>query len=507
MKKILLAFFLVLVLALPVLADDIVGVSNTGGTYAAGDNSNGATWGAITCAVVYDDLSTAIDAMAGTDDDIIYIDPTDTLVRVTDFDAEVDTDGSSKTGGSLTIMSVGSVPATCILDGNDAVSTTAIFRHDEASVDIILDGVTIKDYTRNNGYAPIQVNAGGDPTFSNLIIDNVNMIRNDGGIQPIIIFLAQAFSPTLSDVIIQNCNYDATSAQLGAFLGGDDAGVDFVISDLTVRDCTIGGTYSFSAGAMVGGLYFPGDLAMSGTNSFSDIDITGSSQASWAFFRAADTSTAINISGTNTFDNIDLTIGTGGSNGIAATFQATTSIITGTLEIKNCDGACTSSNGIGIFGVYGNNHALTINADASFHDNDILTNWTSPSLCDGTIFASQGGDLTVIGASVYDNKATSGGGIRLGGWAQGTIAWCDIYNNQVRETSGKGAGIYSMLHGNTPNAHPCVHNIFNCRIYNNQADSGPGLQVEEADISAPLQTLTVNTYNNIFHNGSAGVTS
>lgn len=453
-------------------------VSGAGGTYAAGDGSDGLTW-----AKAYTTIIAAVTAMADVDDDVIILDPTEEFVQT----ATIATNLSAKTGGSLHIKSETEDSTSCIISGSPGGVAHSLFANNEIGLTTNLTGITFKDHTRTNGGCVLFFGQGGNFTLTDIVADNLGIVRVGTATNALIFAQAQTFVVTINGLVIENCTVDVTEALKGVFIGSDDSDVSFVISDLTIKDSSV--ETSGGAGGVKGGIYAQGNLTLSGTNLFQNISFTANTGNQYGMIYCLSTST-LTMSGSTIFDNVDYySAGDGHCFGQAITVSGAGSI-TGYLEAKNCD-AVTGNRVTGLFlSLYDNGDLDITGPEVYLHDNTGIK---------GILVGSQGGRFDIDKIKIYDNiGAMSSGGFRVGGWDGATLKNCLIYNNSVVGVVEGAGGGHIQLHASATVDSTVV--IDNCVFYNNSAGggNGDGLYISENDTSG--FNLTVTIRNSIFDN-------
>ena len=150
-------------------------VSVPGGTYAAGNNTDGSSW-----TNAYTSILSAVNSLSGTTDDEIILDPTDdfSLVYATRLEF-----ASPKTGGSVSIHSENNDPANCFISGDsdpedDGSGNWYLFRANDTGVSYSFRGITFRNHKRTDGGPPFlfsQLANGSTVTWSNLRFTNIQM--------------------------------------------------------------------------------------------------------------------------------------------------------------------------------------------------------------------------------------------------------------------------------------------------------------------------------------------
>lgn len=489
MKKailsVLAAAALVLGVSVPAWSD--ICVSVVGGTYAAGNDSTGAVWGDVTCDVVYDDIHQAIDSTTGTGDDVVWLDPTDNFTQT----SIINTSGSPKTAGSLTLKSVGEDDTACFITGFTGAS--GLFVHNDANYTMDIRGITFRNHTLTTDGVIISVTQGGDFSLSKCTLDNLQVSMATAGNGPILMINKAGITATLNDIEIRNCAYTAVNVKQGAFIGTVDDTVSLVISDINMHDNTIEATTS---GNIKGALYAEGGLTLSGTNYFQDNTVIGAGSNTYGMLYVAN---ALTMSGSTEISGNVITTNNGDLQGAVALLEdIVAGTITGTLTVHDNTVSIGTGNPVGFFVIYGNNSTVSLTGTANgvtpsieFYDNMV------PEV-DGIIAASQGGVIHLTRVSLHDNTMLHGA-IRLGGWAHGsTIQYCLIYSNTADPSTGNGGGIYHMLqsYATEHTTHTVRHNL----LWNNTAANGDQLFIGKSigtGCGGGQCELTVNYHNNI----------
>ena len=464
---------------------ETVYVSVAGGTYDAGNNSDGSSW-----ANAYTTIQAAYNSLDATDDaDTIILDPTD------DFVEDDINFAASKDAGSVAIKSATESPTACFITGTDGTATDSLIKGGEANTDFLFKGITFRNHRVTDGdIIPVYFSYFASAGFEDCVFDNIDSDNTaDDKQQPI--FDLGRYSAAGSDITFDNCtiqNCDRTSVN-GNVTGGTlvraRAPADLIVTDSTFSACTAAAS---GIGSMRGMFYVEGTVTLNGANTFQNLDTSTTTGVAHGVFRIVATGNPVcTISGINVFDNCDVSSTTADVNA-AVLSCAGTGTIGGTFELKNCDATTTSGNVTQMLVADSDTGMLTITGpNVLIHDNTAHGDG-------GIVGISQGGNIILDKIKVYNNTVTNTAAVRLGGWTAGsTIKNSLIYNNT--SSAANGGGIYLMLHSTA--TEDTVHNIYNCTLYGNSAttaSNGDGIFVNRDATSG--FALTVNVTNCILWN-------
>ena len=455
-------------------------VSETGGVHPVGnDNNDCSSW-----AQAKRTIQNAINSFSGVTDDTIILDSEDDFRQY----STINTGGSAKTAGSITITSENQNPVKCFISGNPSGAVYSLFRSNKANVSVNVSGVTFKDHKIINNAPPILYSHGSSFTWTNVIVDNIDIAPSPGyqALSVIRISFSNSETIALTNVTFKNVDYTAGTVNYGnegVVYSEQYLGHTLNVTNLVVQDVNV----TYNSDYQLNGVFFPrSTVNFSGTNTFKNISITGTTSASYGIIKLK---TDSSISGSMIFDNCDSTLE--GGQIFGPMINTTNSLTINNIdlfEIKNCD---ISNQGYDyglIAGLTDSSHLSVNGPNILIHDNNVPTVM-------GAIFSQAGGTADIYKIQVFNNVMYAGAGLFGDSWGDFSIRQSVIHDNTVL---GQGGAVYAVINPSATQDYNLI--IENNTIYGNNATTlgyTDGLYLANNDDTFSLiATITNNIIKN-----------
>ncbi len=435
-------------------------------------------WSDANC---YSNIDKALNQLAG-DGERVIIDDGDYTISTYDFNNR----NQNSFKGTVTLTSRSLDPSAV------SITTTGIhkfFLFNKDNVTLNPEYITFKNQDNaSSANAPFLINAmapGSNPTWKNVIIDNINRTV-EGAINKNAMIYASGIEGTvvLDNVEVKNCDISCSyAAWNGTLISSDDSDVNWCFKNVHFHD----NTFTHNSGTTYATIYCKGNMTLEGDNVFEDISINPTGQIFSGFLRVGGDVTVANGT-TILFDNINLA-GEGATLNGWIWRNEGSAIISG-LTIRNCTQSGLANNDVGCIVAYGTGAAMTLIAP-HIHDNygDF----------EGMASSSQGGSLHLIRADIHDNRVKVGA-FRFGGWNTDQSAqYCKIIRNHARsnEVNG-GPGGEIHIHGTAITDQVAV--IANCLFAWNTAENSDSACLFVDNAGGNGNQLNLTAHNNIFYN-------